>query len=97
MGKLFVTLFAHAEVGFGFAEIRFAPVRRGVYPAKRGSSTFAPALKTDSVNKITILPFTRTCPLRKNRQILLLTPLIYSNSQNNSSHKETLLKIFIHF
>jgi len=39
--------FCPAEAGFGFAELRFAPVRRGVYPVKRGSSTFAPALKTN--------------------------------------------------
>jgi len=47
MGKLLVTLFAPPLAGFGFAELRFAPVRRGVYPAKRGSSTFAPAPKTN--------------------------------------------------
>ncbi len=38
MGKLLP-----AEAGFGFAELRFAPVRRGVYPAQRDSSTFLPA------------------------------------------------------
>jgi hypothetical protein len=50
-GKFFVT-------GFDFAELTAfsGSVRRGVYSAKLGSSTFAPAPKTDSNEHTAIAP-----------------------------------------
>ena len=46
MGKLFVTLFAPPGLGLA-SPSSLRSVRRGVYPAKRDSSTFAPAPKTN--------------------------------------------------